>query len=339
MRTCQTPLALRGVSAAFVAIFSAAILPAQTPDPLPARYQEAVETYQAGDVNLAVTSLSTLSSAELKTAVAAVSAEEGWPFKKAAAMLHTEVAIRQAGASPIIPQHLGLAETLILTPPTEGQGFAERWYAFAGQFLLAHSIHPDAPRPFIERGFRVSRVNPPLHVLAGILGERLARLNDVESQDREVRRHLEDAEREYRLALDQAPELIEARLRLGRVLFLLGRLRDARESLAAVQSSATDPGILYLAHLFLGAVNQAEEDWAAARADYEAAMALGPEHQTPYIALSFVEQAAGNVARARELAVIVADLQNPPPRDPWWGYPRGAFDLDTLRWLRAEVRP
>ena len=276
MRIRQTPLASRGVSAAFVAVFSAAIPSAQTPGPLLARYLEAVEAYQVGDVNPAIVSLRTWSSAELEMAIATVSVEFEWPFRKAAAMLHTEIAIRRTGASPVIPQHLGLAETLIGTPPTEGQGFAERWYGFAGQFLLAHSIHPDETRPFIERGFRVSRVNPPLHLLAGILSERLARLNDVESQDREVRGQLEDAESEYRQALGQDPELIEARLRLGRALFLRGRLREAREVLAAVQASAADPSILYLAHLFLGAVSQAEEGWAAAQADYGAAMALGP---------------------------------------------------------------
>ena len=320
-------------------VISAALLQAQTNGPPQARYLDAVEAYRMGDVNPAIASINLLSSAELGAASATVGAAYEWPFRKAAAMLHTEVAIRRTGASPVIPLHLRLAATLLATAPPEELGFVERWYGFAGQFLLAHSRSPDVPRRFIESGLQLSRVNPPLQLLAGLVSERLAGLNESGPQNREVREQLEDAEDAYRLALEQAPDLVEARLRLGRVLFLRGRPGEAREVLAKALESTTDPRLLYLAHLFQGAVNQADERWAAARAEYEAAMALGPERQTPYIALSFVEQAAGNLARARDLATMVIDLPKPAVSDPWWDYPTGVFDIETLRWLRAQLRP
>ena len=92
-------------------------------------------------------------------------------------------------------------------------------------------------------------------------------------------------------------------------------------------AGAATTRVRYLAHLFRGFVAASEHDFVSARHEYEAALALGSSWQTPYIALTFVEQAMGRDEIARELiARFAAGSNRPAPDDPWWTYQSGGLD-------------
>ena len=185
-------------------------------------------------------------------------------------------------------------------------------------------------------------------MLAGTTEETLAHFEDPECtgpgcDDRGPRSRapqmLVRAESEYRRALQLDEQLAEARLRLGRVLFLANQRSRAREELTVVAQRPADPGIHYLAHLFLGGVAAYENDFAGARREYETAMSLLPEHQTAYVALGFAEQMTGALARSRETVSTMATRLRTARSDPWLAYQNGGeVNADSLEWLRKEAQ-
>ena len=132
---------------------------------------------------------------------------------------------------------------------------------------------------------------------------------------------LRQAEQLYKRALERKPNYLEARIRLGRVLGLRGRHKEAVEQLRQGQV-AQEPVLRYYAHLFLGAEFEALGNGAEARQSYERAAALAPAAQSPLFGLSRVADQAGDRAAAREAIDRVLKL----PRDdfeladPWWVY-------------------
>jgi tetratricopeptide (TPR) repeat protein len=151
------------------------------------------------------------------------------------------------------------------------------------------------------------------------------------------RRALVLAESSYRRALDLDATLDEARLRLGRVISLRNDQKAARMELERVARHAEIPRLQYLAHLFLGAVAEYQNDFATARADYRAALAIGPACQTPYIALSSVDAALGHDVTARDLMARYAAVSAEAAPDPWWFYQNGGIDEESLVWLRQQA--
>jgi tetratricopeptide (TPR) repeat protein len=132
---------------------------------------------------------------------------------------------------------------------------------------------------------------------------------------------LRQAEQLYKRALERKPGYLEARIRLGRVLGLRGRHKEAVEQLRQGQA-ANEPVLQYYAHLFLGAEFEALGNGAEARQSYERAAALAPAAQSPLFGLSRVADQAGDRAAARAAIARVLKL----PRDdfeladPWWVY-------------------
>ena len=98
---------------------------------------------------------------------------------------------------------------------------------------------------------------------------------------------------------------------------------------------ATDDGVRYFAHLFLGAEHERRNDLDPERRELEAAMALGP-FQTSYVGLSQVEAALGHGDRARDIAREYLSLTR-KVEDPWWDYRLG-FDVESSSWLHREAR-
>src|SRR5262245_10293945 len=90
----------------------------------------------------------------------------------------------------------------------------------------------------------------------------------------------------------------------------------------ALEAAVVDaPGdrVRYLAHLMLGGVAERDRRLEDARREYETALAAGPGFQSGYLALSRIEEAMGNSARARDLATQSAQL-NKDDHDPWWDF-------------------
>jgi hypothetical protein len=140
---------------------------------------------------------------------------------------------------------------------------------------------------------------------------------DVQSQGAELRR----AEQLYKRALERNPHLVEARIRLGRVLGLRGRHDEAIAQLKQ-GLPATDPVLVYYANLFLGGEFAAIGNVAEARRSYERAVAIQPLAQSPLFGLSRVADQAGDRAAALQIVARMMKLpQNERERsDPWWVY-------------------
>lgn len=189
---------------------------------------------------------------------------------------------------------------------------------FSGCVHEAYSARPlqDAAR---------SVVLPPGHALN--LGSR--------------RSHLQAAENDFTRALERNPRLIEARMRLGRVLGLLGRHQEAAEQLRQAATTIGDSQVVYYACMFLGEEEQALGHGDAARGWYERAATIYPRAQSPLFALSEMASRSGDTAAAVRAIDRIRQLpaDETERSDPWVAYyVAGGRDAQTLvRNLLAAV--
>jgi tetratricopeptide (TPR) repeat protein len=180
-----------------------------------------------------------------------------------------------------------------------------------------------------HQAFASSRVQASLATVALPPGMTLS----VGSRDRE----LIDARQAYRDALKLDPGLVEARIRLGRVLADEGKPAEAAGELRAALAVAGEPMLQYLAALFLGEQEAAlgrAEDAAAA---YERARSLYPTAPSPHLALSQLARARGD--RATALETLDRAMRLAASRtvdDPWWSFIASAGRMSD-EWM-AQVR-
>lgn len=140
--------------------------------------------------------------------------------------------------------------------------------------------------------------------------------------------HQMNAAREaFEKALAIEPGQDEARLRLGRVLWRLGRAREAQESLGKAVN-ATEGATRYLAHLFLGQCLEDGQNLGGAIDEYKAALSLRPDTQIGAVALAHALSLRGDVDRAREiLEPVLAFSGQRKSVDPYWIYLIGVPEL------------
>ena len=155
--------------------------------------------------------------------------------------------------------------------------------------------------------------------------------------------HFRRAESLLRRALTADAGLIEARLRLGRVLGQQGRYEAALTELAQVVAAPPDRRLGYYAHVFIGDATQALGRLDEAQAAYRTAIELYPHTQAARIGLGAALRAAGD--RSAALTAILPTLSAPAGSrdandDPWWNYYDGdAANLTALMdRLRAPFR-
>jgi tetratricopeptide (TPR) repeat protein len=327
------------------------------PERLPTIYREAVLAYQRGDVDKAADAVVMWPPEYLRRAISALVDDHDERLSESAVMLHTEIVLRgKATTKAAVSLHVTLAQAVVDKLQPAGAltrhpllpdiaAFQRRWYALIGSFYLART-DPTTATVYIDRGLHLFNNDARLHMLAGTADEMRTHIADGNLHDREVihlpamspaRRTLLFAESRYRRALEFDPALEEARLRLGRVLSLRNDLKGARLEFEPLARNSALPRIRYLAHLFLGAVAEYQNDLAAARVEYLDALSIGPDCQTPYIALTFVEQAMGYGDSARELMARYAALSKDTTPDPWWAYQNGEIDAESLVWLRQQA--
>lgn len=305
------------------------------------RYSGLVNAYRSGDV-AAVTGLATWAPADIERMLAPAAA--GGPrFTETAALLHADVAIASAATDWLRgAAHLAASEALVRSLPPASEPFAERYYALVITLFLARG-DADRARQWADRGLALFEFSAPIRTASGMVEELVAHLADPECVDSGcaaggaslVPLRLAAAEREYRVALERDPSLVEARLRLGRVLSLLDQRDEAAAAFARVIETGP-PRARYLAYLFRGSMTRGAGNGADARRDYEAAMALDPAGQTARLALSHLAEASGDARRARQLVAVTGRADGSV--DPWWIYQNGGLDRDTLQWLIDYVR-
>jgi tetratricopeptide (TPR) repeat protein len=152
-----------------------------------------------------------------------------------------------------------------------------------------------------------------------------------------IRETWEEARSAFEDALEASPRMMEARLRLGHILWRLGRPEPARAALEAVLEDSGDTRLEYLAHLFLGRVLEDARKWTEAETHYRAALAMQPRSEIAAVAVSHVRFLQGDTETARE--VLRAGMEGAKRRsdfDPWMPYvitqtPDGLPILDELR--------
>lgn len=146
----------------------------------------------------------------------------------------------------------------------------------------------------------------------------------------------------YRQALGLQPLLVEARVRLGRVLCLAGNAPEATVELERARRDAGQGYLFYLASLFLGDAFEQVGEHARAADCYRSAIAEYPEAQAAYLALASLPDGGGEDTPAKILAQMFGtEAAKRPERDPWWMYPYGQAwqfqaRIDVLRRLARK---
>jgi tetratricopeptide (TPR) repeat protein len=228
-----------------------------------------------------------------------------------------------------IPDAVQLFDALVKQHPDDPQARLALGRAHeAGLFILSLVTRANrADRPVLSSaGFDYNREHGPRGVVPSAPAEEAYRRDAIES---------------YREALRFDPELLEARLRLGRLLWLGGKADAALRELAAVAAGSV-PESSYLAHLFLSRIEDERGREPAAIAHAEAAVALGPRWQAGQLALADLLQRSG---RGGDAAVIIASAVAVPDEraseDAWLLYHLGAYDRAAAAFeaLRAMVPP
>jgi tetratricopeptide (TPR) repeat protein len=148
-----------------------------------------------------------------------------------------------------------------------------------------------------------------------------------------------EAERLFRRTLAIEPSLVEARVRLARLLQLRGHHEEAAAELKPALAANPTRVVAFYAHLFAGRAAQALGHASEASGHYQEASALFPDAQSALLASS--QQA---LLQSDVLATL-APLERLGARsavftaDPWWQYHlcagRDAEDLLKALWLRV----
>ncbi len=249
-------------------------------------------------------------------------------------------------------------------PDSSASAAVRLWYQATAAYFIDDLRLAEAT-PHLERGRRLFPADAQLLMFSGAVHEAFssplyqAVLQDLLGHQDErgsVRRpdsaheetpggeaeELRHAERYLRSALAADPLLVEARIRLGRVLGRRGRHHQAVGELKEASTQVTDRQLRYYSELFLGAEEAALGRLDVARGCFERASALQPCAQAPVIALSdLARRSSGAATAGRTVALLAALPGNCDERaDPWWAYHRasGRKHEELLAAVRALVR-
>jgi tetratricopeptide (TPR) repeat protein len=281
---------------------------------------------------------------------------------KRGAVLHTDAAIRFRGeltaartAGPSLrlqvrfndgqqlareeaPGHWELAQALLdnVAPRPQDDQTVRLWYLATcayGQYYERHTRHED-------RAIQLFPDDAELLFLAGSVHETFASsrmqalvrsmqlpwgaTHGIESERSELR----EAEELFRRATDADPALLEARVRRGRVLQLLGRheqaVRELERAVSALAAAGPDPDaelLRYYAEMFLGAAAEATGRHEASQAAYGRAASAFPGASAPQLALSQLALQADDRVAALDAARLALRPRAGQDRDdPWWRY-------------------
>jgi tetratricopeptide (TPR) repeat protein len=327
----------------------------------PSAYRDAIERYRRGDRYVAGETAWTAHVSDEIGQLKRLPAES-FPYE-AAAMLHTDrdiherdAAVQAEEVAPDTAPHLDAArQILALIPDDERRRAFERpWFLAValhlyrrGQWPLAlHYLdaalrrYADDPLLLLARGSLIesqTSLDLPL-ALVDVFMTTPNRQAGMLSRRAELYARLRDAEATYRRALRGMPELVEARVRLGRVLYQRGEPSQAAEELAAAAAHPqADQPMRYLASLFLGAAREAEKRPREAVEAYRAAVALDTESTVAAVALSHALHEAGERGAAQDvLHAALSGTRRRSDWDAWWNYRWGRSheaeaQLDALR--------
>ena len=250
-------------------------------------------------------------------------------------------------------RHWAAARALleVVAPEPARDEWVRQWYRAAAarmrrDSLLASSepllararqLFPkDAVFPFFGGCLHETYASPAIQAVYGSAASSSSQRNRVAAWSSGP--HLTQAVERFREALALQPAWPEACVRLGRVLGLLGRHKEAAAMLVQALEGTDDLSLVYWASLFLGVEEEALGRDAEARTAYERARKLRPGAQAPSLALSQLARRAGD--RSRALAELRAVLTLPADAvsryDLLWDYHRPRTSEADL--LFADLR-
>lgn len=281
---------------------------------------------------------------------------------KQGAMLHTDIALLnlETAANPdqtnligtlidgrVVVRakkiHWNYARRLInALAPSPSEDPMARWWYIATTASLHSRRHLAYAWDNIESALRLYPSDDRVLLYAGALHETWASPSNQNIQlpsDGRVyygskEKELEKAQQLYRKAIAAGGDSAEARLRLGRVLGLLGLHRQALVELRRADALIQDPQLSYYASLFTGYAFEMISRPQEARECYEHAAKLYPSAQSPLLALS---QLARNQNKTSDAIENIQRVFALPPAssgadDPFWVY-----DLSHVRNADALV--
>ena len=135
-----------------------------------------------------------------------------------------------------------------------------------------------------------------------------------------------DAERYFCQTLDIAPGMVEAMVRLARLVDDRGRHDEAADLLKrATAASSPDPIVRFYGLLMAGRIERERGRLEAAEAHFRDAIAVFPEAQSARLGASHVAVLRADVAGALEFMRPLADRPEAGNvlTDPWWVYGLG----------------
>jgi VWFA-related protein len=245
----------------------------------------------------------------------------------------------QQQAAEGAPGHWELARSLLenVAPSPEEDDTVRLWYIATsayGQLYERHTRHEEQALELFPR-------DPELLFLAGCLHETFASPT-IQSLARSIhvsgarpgigaeKSELQTAEQLLRRALEADPAFVEARIRLGRILYLLGQpekavleLRQAVATLLSDDGSTGSPDatlMLYFAEMFFGAAAEELGQRDRARASYTRAAELYPDAPSPKLAMSQLALRGNDRKAALDAIEQALELPGRGRDDPWWRY-------------------
>jgi len=283
-----------------------------------------------------------------------------------AAIVHTQLAFGQMDLRQDAAARVQLEMTrgllALLPEETTPPGLKRRWHLAVG-CRYRRDFELDEARRWLRAGLAVYPQDAELSLALGSADELTATFRNeacpsaAECPGGRVREQYlavewdrqglaTSAEQQYRQALADDPQLVEARLRLGRVLWRhLSKARGLDELRRATEQAGQGE-LAYLAHLFLGAALEDQGLRADAIEHYRAALAQREDGQTARLALAHALRLAGDRGGEREALLPVIEAPGPDPAreremDAWWLYAIGPLACSETQWrsLRAEVEP
>jgi tetratricopeptide (TPR) repeat protein len=341
------PLAVAGLLAVSTGVVRADSQTRSRPDD----YGDLVNRYRSGDADDSVAGLARLPESLVANAVRVRSSGMTRPQLVAAIMLHTDLGCSIVRALPDRARvQFNLAHKLldVLRGRRDDRVYAttiaRRWYG-AIVSIYINETRLDEAALYLVRGLAAFPDDVALQLARGTIDvlrmtvntpdpRGLEPIDDRRAQTR-AGHWLDNATGAYSRVLQLDRTNARAHLHLGWVSVLQLR-NDASKEFETALALAQDDATRYVAHLFLGDAAERRHQLEAALEHYEAARTLGPTHQTPYVALSRLEELLGHTARARELAEAGAGLEA-GDRDPWWDFFIGGVDAEAFQWLRGEA--